>query len=313
MQTIWLWIMAVMMPCAALAVSTVPPERHSAYTMDYKGRERSYILYEPSVVWATPLVIVLHGGGGDAAQIEKMTGFTEKAKLEKFAVLYPNGSGGETDKRHTWNVEHCCAYAMRHNTDDVGYISALIEKVLANNKFIDRERVFVTGFSNGGMMAHRVGYELSDKVSAIAPVMAGMFGDESAPTHPVAMMSINGAQDRSIPLKGGVTAGKFARAWDGTPLKPVNYQGTFWAEANGCKTKPQNGKKHKAIVALDYACPNDLKVQQIIVRNTGHAWPGGQKGSRISDEPTQALNATNVIWDFLKDYRPMKRKPLKKK
>jgi polyhydroxybutyrate depolymerase len=39
-------------------------------------------------------------------------------------------------------------------------------------------------------------------------------------------------------------------------------------------------------------------VELYLVKDDGHAWPGGQPGSRRGDAPTAALDATDVIWDF---------------
>jgi polyhydroxybutyrate depolymerase len=57
--------------------------------------------------------------------------------------------------------------------DDVGFVRALIDK-LAENFPIDRRRIYATGMSNGGMMAHRLAAEASDIIAAVAPVAGGM-------------------------------------------------------------------------------------------------------------------------------------------
>lgn len=301
----WFWVLCVLMVgvCPAWAEEPINPERYADHTLEHKNNTRSYRLYEPNVVWTIPLVIVLHGGGGSGEQAEKMSGFTDKAKTEKFAVAYPDGSGRLGQKLLTWNAGHCCGYAMQKQQDDIGFISAMIDTILAGNKYIDPARVYVTGMSNGGMMAHRVGRELPGKVAAIAPVMSGMFGDEAAPATPVSVLTINGGRDKSIPLKGGITAGRFARAWDGTPLQSVTYQADFWSAANGCTGKPDRVSSGTAWIMMDYHCPQGVDVQQIIIPDSGHSWPGGLKGSKMGDEPSQALNATDVIWDFVQDKR----------
>ena len=61
----------------------------------HQGVERSYLIRTPdeSVMrnGPVPLVLVLHGGGGNAENAEQMTGFTEKARKEGFIVVYPEG------------------------------------------------------------------------------------------------------------------------------------------------------------------------------------------------------------------------------
>jgi polyhydroxybutyrate depolymerase len=38
------------------------------------------------------------------------------------------------------------------------------------------------------------------------------------------------------------------------------------------------------------------------IKNGGHAWAGGNKGSEISDEPTSEISATDIMWEFFKNH-----------
>jgi len=98
-----------------------------------------------------------------------MSGFSDKADKENFAVVYPNGSGRMGNALLTFNAVGCCAYAMRNKVDDVAFISKLIDKLAADYS-IDTKRVYVTGFSNGALMTHLLAAELPDKIAAAAPV-----------------------------------------------------------------------------------------------------------------------------------------------
>lgn len=154
----------------------------------HNGITRTYVVRTPSAMPSRnvriPLVLVLHGGGGNAFNAERMTGFTKQAKTRGFIVAYPEGTGRFNGKLLTWNAGHCCGYAMKNRTKDVDFIGTLIDKLIAEYP-IDPRRVYVTGMSNGGMMAHRLGIELAHKLAAIAPVVATVFGDEVRPRHPV--------------------------------------------------------------------------------------------------------------------------------
>jgi len=229
-----------------------------------------------------------------------MTGFTAKAHREGFIVVYPEGSGRRRTSLLTWNARHCCGYAMEHEIDDIGFIRELIDRLVAGGR-VDASRVYVTGMSNGGMMAHRLGSALSDRIAAIAPVVAGIFGDEPMPARPVPALMINGLQDRMIPYEGGLTAGRFGGAWDGTPLKPVPEQGTYWARANRCEPSPLS-QDHGRYKTYTHRCPPGSAVQIYVVNDMGHAWPGGQPGTRFADRPSDAINATDVIWSFFREH-----------
>lgn len=200
-------------------------------TLRHQGIERSYLIHTPdeSVMrnGPVPLVLVLHGGGGNADNAERMTGFTEKAQKEGFIVVYPDGSGRFRDKLLTWNAGHCCGYAMERDADDTSFVRALIDRLIENHP-VDPRRVYATGMSNGGMMAHRLGRELSGKLAAIAPVVATVFGDEKRPTHPVSALMVNGMLDKSVPHEGGPPGGQRGNARGDLPSSSMNATDVIW-------------------------------------------------------------------------------------
>ena len=106
--------------------------------------ERSYALLVPPAVakagQRVPLVIVLHGGGGNASISMKATGFNEKAMKESFIVVYPQGSSRFKDIMLTWNAVHCCGFAMENKIDDISFISQLIDK-LCREQPVDPKRI----------------------------------------------------------------------------------------------------------------------------------------------------------------------------
>ncbi len=287
---------------AALAVEQARSASVQRQSLAHDGIRRSYVLRLPDESalrsGQVPLVLVLHGGGGNAEHAERMTGFTDKARKEGFIVAYPEGSGRFRDKLLTWNAGHCCGYAMEQGADDVGFVGALVDKLIRDYP-IDPRRVYVTGMSNGGMMAHRLGRELSGKIAAIAPVVATVFGDEKRPAHAVAALMVNGMLDASVPHEGGPPGGRFNSAWDSTPTRPALDQGTFWAGANGCAQHPVR-EERGAVLRWRYACPAGRAVELYLLKDNGHAWPGGQRGNARGDLPSASMNATDVIWEFFR-------------
>ena len=281
----------------ARAASRTPEPRQS---LRVGGVERSYVVRAEHLstprTQRVPLVLVLHGGGGNAANAETMTGFSEKARQEGFIVAYPEGSSRFAGKLLTWNAGHCCGYAMNRHVDDVAFIRALIEHLIETYP-VDPQRVYVTGMSNGGMMSHRLGIELAPQLAAIAPVVATLFGDEPQPRGPLPTLMINGLLDKAVPHLGGPPGGRVSDAWDGTPTKPALAQAEFWAKANGCARTPSQ-QDNGGYLLWRYTCAPDAAVMLYLIKDNGHAWPGGQPGSRRGDTPSTALNATDVIWRF---------------
>jgi polyhydroxybutyrate depolymerase len=265
------------------------------HTLVHDGATRSYVVRMPErASGRLPLVLVLHGGGGNAANAEQMTGFTAKGRDEGFIVVYPEGSSRMRDKLLTWNARHCCAYAMKQNVDDVGFIDALLDELIAKYP-VDTRRIYVTGMSNGGMMAHRLGIELAHRIAAIAPVVATIFGDERPASAPVSALRINGALVEQVPPAGGAPGGRGGRAWDGTPAKPAFAQFHYWSDVNRCGRAAENDSRKWTHWRT--ACGRNA-VELYLIKDNGHAWPGGEPGSSRGDTPSEAMNATDVIWRF---------------
>lgn len=288
---------------AQSATAARAPASGGTRTLTHAGVARTYIVRAPRGVTrsSAPLsvVVVLHGGGGNAENAEKMTGFTELVERERIIVVYPEGSAKRARVRLlTWNAGHCCGFAMESRVDDVGFIGAMLDAV-ASAYPVDPSRIYATGMSNGAMMTHRLGRELAPRFAAIAPVVGALFGDEPLAKAPVATLMINGLLDKSIPPQGGPTGGRSARAWDGTPTKPNLAQGTYWARVNGCGATPRMSEQG-AVITWRYECPAGRAVEILQLRDNGHAWPGGERGSRLGDTPSTAIDATQVMWAFFK-------------
>ncbi|MCH2038041.1 MAG: dienelactone hydrolase family protein [Rickettsiales bacterium] len=288
----------------AIALCLFAPHAHAEeQTLIHNGIERQYIIRRPHPGFnrnPLPTVIVLHGGGGNGESAEYITSFTEKAYDRGYMVVYPSGTGRfpRMQKGKTWNAVHCCAHAMKHNVDDIGFINALIDHLIKHDN-ADAKRIYVTGMSNGAMITHRLGIELSDKIAAIAPVIGTMFGGETVPSSSVPAFIINGKNDTIIPIDGGKPHQKLQRSFDGTPMMPALYQSQFWARVNQCNLKPDIIDEEDGKLTIEnYQCPDQGKVIHFIVNDGNHSWPGGRKGRKNADAPPQWMDATELILEF---------------
>ena len=125
------------------------PVGQSAHSIEAGGASRTFSVYRPQgLADAAPLVVMLHGGFGNGAQAERAYHWDSEADNGHFLVAYPDGLN------RAWNAGTCCGEPARANTDDVGFLTAMVGAI-GQQIPLDRTRIYVTGMSNGAMMALR--------------------------------------------------------------------------------------------------------------------------------------------------------------
>jgi len=172
---------------------------------------RTYAVYEPPLdpnPHGHPLVIGLHGGSSEGYEFLATPNLIPKARQEQFIVVCPNALRHPQYHLTTrWNAGDGYETAT-DSTDDVGFISALIDTMIVNYN-IDTTRVYVMGFSNGAMMAYRVADELSHKIAAIGAVSGQMAYEDCNPEFSVPIIHFHGLDDDTNPYEGGPNAQNF--------------------------------------------------------------------------------------------------------
>lgn len=258
----------------------------------YDGEKRYYLLHKPDnfeTLNTKSLIIALHGGVGYPRNIEEQSGLSITSDQYGFMVCYPEGLN------RTWNAGECCGKSMKKDRDDVGFIAYLIDELL--NKYdIDPNRVYVTGMSNGGMMAYQLACEIPNKIAAIAPVAATMTSKSCNPSSEMPIIHFHSYIDFSVPYDGGVGDGP-SRNYK-APLDSVF---NVWNELNGCLTPRSivySGTDYDRLKWGD--CDNNVEMELYITYDGGHQWPMGVKPTRKADEPSQAINANTLMWEFFK-------------
>jgi len=263
------------------------------------GQEREYLLHLPpeaSRKRPLPLVVIFHGYASSAQNMERLTGMSDKADREGFIAVYPQATGFI---RTAWNAGFCCGNAYLDGVDDLNFFREMIE-TLKRNLRIDGSRIFVTGFSNGGMMAYYLAAQMPDLIAATAVVSAaaGVRPVESphaltisGPSAPIPLIGFHGLKDRHIPYEGG--EGKRTR--DILAFISVEESLGYWIRANNCSTDPaREALKEGAVMKVSYTCHDHADVVFYIIRDGGHAWPEEGACGRSGD----CISATDLIWEF---------------
>lgn len=264
-------------------------------TITVGGLDRSYTLRLPSIYDGTtplPLVICMHGGFGSGTQVENQSQLTAKAELEGFVIVYPEGTG----TIRTWNAGGCCGAAVNNNMDDVGFIDALLDELIANHA-IDTTRIYATGMSNGGFMSYRLACELSERIAAIAPVSASMTIAVCQPTRSVPVISFHSYQDSNVPYLGGVGDGVSNHC-----NSPQDSVLTAFALHADCATL-RDTLQHDATMTVVrwHECDCQQEMLQYMTQDGGHSWHGGT-GTGIGDPPSTAVSANELMWDFFQQH-----------
>lgn len=297
--------------CGSSGGDGAPPvAREIIRTVIVGDRVYPYILYVPVSARANgplPVVLVLHGGGGNAGTIEPLVQLEPKADREGFVLVMPNGYDPSDNGFATWNAGTCCGRARDDGIDNTAVIRAVLDDV-ATQVDTDPKRVFATGHSNGGMMAHRLACELADRIAAIAPNAGFLLKDDyrndpptpvftCAPPRPVPVLHLHGLADTCSRFEGGVGTGL-----DRTPRPPVRDNIAFWADHNGCAATPTTSFESGDTVCETYSgCTNDAEVTLCTTEGAGHVWPGREEDSNnaaCGGTVNLDYSANDFIWDF---------------
>lgn len=300
------------------------------FSLPYGSIKRTYKVhipldYDPGK--ETALVINLHGGGGNAESHIKTTQMDKAADKHGFIVVYPDGTGKEFlgRKFYSWNAGRCCGDAKEKNIDDIGFISAMLEK-MEKDFNIDGNRVFVAGYSNGAQMAYRLACEMSDKIAAIAPVAAVGSLDACNPKRPVPILHIDGTADTCSPYGGGKDCGAcFAQMFkdfgitinvDTYSCESVDRYIKKWRDINGCRDSGRmTYQKGSATCKTFSDCSDSAEISVCAMEGMKHIWPGGTydgvpaceislnskncKAYRgVVGELDDSIDANEMMWDF---------------
>jgi len=260
------------------------------------GRERTYLVDLPPQYdgrRALPLVLVFHGGGGNAEGTRRQTHMSDVGREHGFITVYPNGTGRFGERLLTWNVGPCCGYAQSHHVDEMAFVRALLDRLQATLR-IDPARIYVTGMSNGGMMSYMAGCALGDRIAAIAPVSGELTVPSCRPSRPVSVLAIHGTADQHIPFEGGVGSAALAKH----NATSVAYAIDTWKRIDGCPAAPRVTREGVLVHSAYAPCARGRAVELYAIQGGPHAWPGGERMARFIDQPSTAMDASRVIWAF---------------
>jgi len=253
-----------------------------------------------------PLLIVLHGGSGNAQSVQGFTRMNTISNANGFVTVYPQGFA-EAAPGYSW-ADGRGTSADEQGVDDVGFIDALIDTLQAAYA-IHPDSVYVCGFSNGGFMTQRLACEIPERFAAIGGLGCSLdtaLINSCQPGQPVPMMYVSGTADPFVPYAGGEMDNNV------TPIVPVDTAVQFWANNNNCQMAqapspvPDRVADDNSTVELlrftDCDCEADVYLYRII--NGGHTWPGVEIAAQepILGETNEDISASAELWTFFSQF-----------
>ncbi len=231
------------------------------------GKTRSCMVHVPSGASKAPLVFFVHGANGSGAAFESETKGDATADREKFIAAYPSASSDGTTG--TWDD--------MQGTTNFPFFLAVIDTVDARYH-IDRNKIYMTGFSQGGMISYVASCSYSDVFAAVAPV-SGHSNTTCTLKRPVPVFMTFGTSDIG-PTSTFVADANLWNKWNKCPSTPTIVKPYPASSANSGVTRVTYGSCDQgSVVILDS------------IQGEGHQWPAASR-----------LNQADEVWAFFKQY-----------
>jgi poly(3-hydroxybutyrate) depolymerase len=236
------------------------------------GTSRSYNVIVPKNLGENrPLLIFCHGYNQDAGYMQNTEFKNDNVSMEavcdtaKFVCVFPNGID------RAWDTG---------GDRDINFIKAIIEKMVTQHK-IDRNRIYLGGFSMGGMLTYNAINKMSDIIAAFVSCSGPAVVTPKPTTRPVPILHIQGTADNF----GNVQPA----------LNP-------WIQHNGCSTTDKVVSNYNGFSGAKmhtWGPGNDgVEVKLLELKDKGH-WICKERQVYTGKE----------IWNFCKRYSLNKTTP----
>ncbi len=260
------------------------------FTVDGRARRVLYVRPIANPSGLAPAIVVLHYAGGDSEEMANLIEIGQLVRDTGVWAILPNSRG------RNWSFD---PVRDRNGPDDVGLITKVIDNAVSAYP-IDARRVYLTGFSSGGFMTQRYVCEHPERIAAAAYVSSTLLDSlrrVCTPSLPMPIIGMHGTRDPKVAYKKKVG------------LSSAPETALFFANLNRCLTPPvrsnlPNIANDRTTVQLDAynSCASASPVRFYTITDGGHTWPGNDYQLGFAGRTTQDIDATRVIWDFVRNY-----------
>jgi polyhydroxybutyrate depolymerase len=269
-----------------------------------QGRQRTFVRVDPEGPSARssplPVVVVLHGGGGNGSRVIKQSGLADQVDRFGMLALFPDAG------KQQWNDGR---ETTRSSSDDVMFLRNLIAEAVRSWGG-DPSRVFIVGASSGGMMALRMGCDASNVITAIGIVVANMpkdLANRCRPGRAIPIIMFNGTEDPIMPWGGGPVASSPILGGAGGLVLSTLDTFDLWSSIDGCSASQITELKSRIKSHSAIGCKSGGQVLLYEIDGGGHGWPGGNVpqsaiARQIVGYISKDISATSLLIQFFKQY-----------
>jgi len=253
-------------------------------SMVHDGEDREYFLYVPDSydgTTAVPILFNFHGFGGSVEVFMEYADLRSVAETNTFILVYPQGSCLEGSSH--WNP---CPNGPgnKSEADDFGFVEAMINQI-SSEYYIDLDRVYAGGYSNGGMMAYGLANYKSDLIAAVASVSGTMLNCTGSTNHPMPVVHLHGTSDDVVSYNGS------------TDWNSVESTLDYWINFNNTTTTPTVNSENSGGISIEHYIygqgENSVSVEHYKYIGGEHEW---------FNENYQGQNTAELIWNFMSRY-----------
>jgi polyhydroxybutyrate depolymerase len=235
---------------------------------------------------AVPALYFYHYFTGNPTELANYTGMNAIADRENFIVVYPQAEGWVGDKVRQWNLNNNPNYRV----DEVAF-SQILMNTVESKLNVDKNRTYIAGYSNGGMLAHELAARFSDRIAAMASVSGCQNPGQPAAAESVNALIIHGTKDRLVPVQGRSFTPLFPK------MKPLESGREFWCTTNGTDKFSTKSLTENATCDTYTNSKTGKEVSVMTLKGSGHGWPGSNHS--VDGNPSKGVNASEEIWKFL--------------
>lgn len=208
----------------------------------------------------SPLLMSFHGMDQDPNYQQSNTHWEAVADTAGFVVAYPKGATGYS----TWDIS---------GDQDTRWITQIIDQMAKDYK-IDTKRVYMSGFSMGGMLSYHAMGKIADKIAAFAPCSGYLMMGAGTAQRPVPIFHTHGTSDNVV-------------GYDGLENNLKSYRNQFKCPSQAQVENNHPNSENKATLYTWGPCDNGIYVKHLKLEGRQHS----PSKADVSD-----------IWNFVKGY-----------